>query len=85
MASSAKVAQKGEAAGAAAIVVEGADAGGHLGFSKGHEFRKTIDILKEVVQTVKIPVIAAGGILPAPILCKCCAPAPSAFKWQPVL
>lgn len=62
MASSAKVAQKGEAAGAAAIIVEGADAGGHLGFSKGHEFRKTIDILKEVVQTVKIPVIAAGGI-----------------------
>lgn len=62
MASSAKVALKGEAAGAAAIVVEGADAGGHLGFPQGHEFRKTIDILKEVVRVVKIPVIAAGGI-----------------------
>jgi NAD(P)H-dependent flavin oxidoreductase YrpB (nitropropane dioxygenase family)/3-hydroxymyristoyl/3-hydroxydecanoyl-(acyl carrier protein) dehydratase len=62
MASSAKVAKKGEDAGAAAIVVEGADAGGHLGFPHGHEFRKTIDILKEVVETVKIPIIAAGGI-----------------------
>jgi len=62
MASSVKVAQKGEAMGAAAIVVEGADAGGHLGFPKGHPFRKTIDIVKEVVKTVKIPVIAAGGI-----------------------
>ena len=62
MASSVKVAQKGEAMGAAAIVVEGAEAGGHLGFPKGHPFKKTIDIVKEVVKTVKIPVIAAGGI-----------------------
>ena len=62
MASSVKVAKKGEAMGASAIVVEGADAGGHLGFPKGHPFRKTIDIVKEVVKSVKIPVIAAGGI-----------------------
>lgn len=62
MASSVKVAKKGEAMGAAAIVVEGMDAGGHLGFPKGHPFRKTIDIVKEVVKEVKTPVIAAGGI-----------------------
>lgn len=62
MASSVKVAKKGEAMGASAIVVEGMDAGGHLGFPKGHPFRKTIDILKEVVKEVKTPVIAAGGI-----------------------
>ncbi len=62
MASSAKVAKKGEDSGAAAIVVEGCDAGGHLGFPKGHPFRKTIDIIKDVVKEVKIPVIAAGGI-----------------------
>jgi len=62
MASSVKVAQKGEQMGAAAIVVEGMDAGGHLGFPKGHEFRKTIDIVKEVVKAVKTPIIAAGGI-----------------------
>ena len=62
MASSVKVAQKGEVLGAAAIVVEGSDAGGHLGFPEGHPFRKTINIVKEVVGTVKIPVIAAGGV-----------------------
>ena len=62
MASSVRVAKKGEAMGASAIVVEGADAGGHLGFPKGHPFRKTIDIVKDVVKSVKIPVIAAGGI-----------------------
>lgn len=62
MASSLKVAKKGEAMGAVAIVIEGADAGGHLGFPKGHPFRKTIDIVKEVVKEIKIPVIAAGGI-----------------------
>jgi len=62
MASSLRVAKKGEAMGAAAIVIEGADAGGHLGFPKDHPFRKTIDIVKEVVRVVKIPLIAAGGI-----------------------
>jgi len=64
MASSVKVAKKGEAAGAAAIVIEGADAGGHLGFPPPHLLRKTIDIVKEVVaeNEVKIPIIAAGGI-----------------------
>jgi len=62
MASSVKVAKKGEAMGAAAIVVEGEEAGGHLGFPKGHPFRKTIDIVKDVVKAVRTPVIAAGGI-----------------------
>jgi len=62
MASSLKVAKKGEAMGAAAIVIEGEDAGGHLGFPKGHPFRKTIDIVKKVEKIVKIPLIAAGGV-----------------------
>jgi NAD(P)H-dependent flavin oxidoreductase YrpB (nitropropane dioxygenase family)/3-hydroxymyristoyl/3-hydroxydecanoyl-(acyl carrier protein) dehydratase len=62
IASSAKVAIKAEEAGAAAIIVEGSDAGGHLGFPEGHPFRKAIDIVKDVVKEVKIPVIAAGGI-----------------------
>ncbi len=63
MTSSVKFAHKVEAAGAAAIVIEGADAGGHLGFREGHEFRKTIDILKEIVASgVKVPLIAAGGV-----------------------
>ena len=62
MASSARVAKKAEEAGASAVIIEGSDAGGHLGFPKGHEFRKTIDIIKEAVKEVKIPLIAAGGI-----------------------
>lgn len=62
IASSVKVAQKAEALGASAVVIEGCDAGGHLGFPPPHPFRKTIDIIKEVVPVVKIPVIAAGGI-----------------------
>jgi NAD(P)H-dependent flavin oxidoreductase YrpB (nitropropane dioxygenase family)/3-hydroxymyristoyl/3-hydroxydecanoyl-(acyl carrier protein) dehydratase len=62
IASSVKVAKKAEESGASAVVVEGSDAGGHLGFPEGHPFRKTIDIVKEVVSEVNIPVIAAGGI-----------------------
>ncbi|MDD4625114.1 MAG: nitronate monooxygenase family protein [Candidatus Pacebacteria bacterium] len=62
MASSVKVAKKAEEAGASAVVIEGCDAGGHLGFPKGRPFKKTIDIVKEAVKEVKIPIIAAGGI-----------------------
>ncbi|HNY36266.1 MAG TPA: nitronate monooxygenase [Candidatus Pacearchaeota archaeon] len=62
IASSAKVAKKAEESGASAVVVEGSDAGGHLGFPEGHPFRHAIDIVKEVVKEVKIPVIAAGGV-----------------------
>ncbi len=59
-----------------AIIVEGAKAGGHLGFKAKELMSKTYqsleDIVKEVIETVKpyeetynreIPVIAAGGIL----------------------
>lgn len=56
--SSAKLAKISEKLGAAAVVVEGFEAGGHLGTD-----RPMFDILPEVVEAVKIPVIAAGGIL----------------------
>ena len=56
--SSAKLARISERLGAAAIVVEGFDAGGHLGTD-----RNVFDILPEVIEAVNIPVIAAGGIL----------------------
>lgn len=62
IASSAKVAKRAEESGASAVIIEGCDAGGHLGFPEGHPFRKAIDIVKEVVKEVKIPVIAAGGV-----------------------
>ncbi|WP_205668570.1 nitronate monooxygenase family protein [Ammoniphilus sp. CFH 90114] len=56
--SSAKFAKLAERLGAAAIVVEGHEAGGHLGTE-----RPLFDILPEVIEAVDIPVIAAGGIL----------------------
>jgi nitronate monooxygenase len=56
--SSAKLARISERLGAAAVVVEGFEAGGHLGTD-----RPMFDILPEVVEAVKIPVLAAGGIM----------------------
>ena len=56
--SSAKLARISERLGAAAVVVEGFEAGGHLGTD-----RPMFDILPEVIEAVSIPVLAAGGIL----------------------
>lgn len=56
--SSARLAKMSERLGASAVVVEGHEAGGHLGTD-----RPLFDILPEVVEAVNIPVIAAGGIL----------------------
>lgn len=56
--SSAKLAGMAEKLGAAAVVVEGKEAGGHLGTD-----RPMREILPEVCQTVSIPVIGAGGII----------------------
>ncbi|WML60195.1 nitronate monooxygenase [Neobacillus sp. PS2-9] len=56
--SSAKLAKISERLGAAAVVVEGFEAGGHLGTD-----RPMFEILPEIVDAVSIPVIAAGGIL----------------------
>lgn len=54
--SSAKLAKIAEKLGASAVVVEGTEAGGHLGTQ-----RSVKDILPEVLAAVHIPVIAAGG------------------------
>jgi NAD(P)H-dependent flavin oxidoreductase YrpB (nitropropane dioxygenase family) len=56
--SSAKLASIAEKQGASAVVAEGAEAGGHLGTDRSIE-----EILPEIVSSVKIPVIAAGGIV----------------------
>ncbi|MGE5577925.1 MAG: NAD(P)H-dependent flavin oxidoreductase [Syntrophothermus sp.] len=56
--SSARLAKVAEKLGAAAVVVEGKEAGGHLGTD-----RSVHDVLPEVVAAVDIPVIAAGGIM----------------------
>ncbi len=56
--SSSKFAQKAEAAGCDAVVAEGFEAGGH----NGREETTTMVLIPAVVNAVKIPVIAAGGI-----------------------
>lgn len=56
--SSAKLARLSEKLGAAAVIVEGHEAGGHLGTE-----RPMREILPEVKEAVKIPVIGAGGVM----------------------
>lgn len=56
--SSAKFAQKSEAAGVDAVVAEGFEAGGH----NGREETTTLCLIPEVKEKINIPLIAAGGI-----------------------
>lgn len=56
--STAKLAKISEKLGAAAVVVEGKEAGGHLGTDQSMK-----DLVPQVKQAVSIPVIAAGGIV----------------------
>src|SRR6187431_3091650 len=56
--SSSKFAKKAEEAGCDAVVAEGFEAGGH----NGREETTTMVLIPAVVNAVKIPVIAAGGI-----------------------
>ena len=53
-----KLAKISEKLGAAAVIVEGMEAGGHLGTN-----RSSREIVPEVVASVNIPVIGAGGVL----------------------
>jgi NAD(P)H-dependent flavin oxidoreductase YrpB (nitropropane dioxygenase family) len=55
---SVRVAKLAERFGAAAVVVEGVEAGGHLGTD-----RLMLDLLPEIVEAVDIPVIGAGGVV----------------------
>ncbi|MGI6034709.1 MAG: NAD(P)H-dependent flavin oxidoreductase [Limnochordia bacterium] len=55
--SSSRLAKLAERLGAAAVVVEGEEAGGHLGTD-----RPLAEILPEVTSAVNIPIIAAGGL-----------------------
>ncbi|TDX52094.1 NAD(P)H-dependent flavin oxidoreductase [Orenia marismortui] len=56
--SSVKLAKISEKMGASAIIVEGKEAGGHLGTDKAMK-----PLVEKIVKAVKIPVIAAGGII----------------------
>jgi len=57
--SSSRFAKKAEAAGCDAVVAEGFEAGGH----NGREETTTMVLVPAVADAVKIPVIAAGGIV----------------------
>ena len=52
-----RLAKKVENAGAVAIVVEGMEAGGHIGT------QTTMALLTNIIPQIKIPVVAAGGIV----------------------
>lgn len=56
--SSVKLAKISEMLGASAIVVEGKEAGGHLGTDLSMR-----EIVPDIAKAVKIPVIAAGGVI----------------------
>ena len=56
--SSVKLAKISQRLGAAAIVVEGKEAGGHLGTSTSIR-----ELIPDIAKAVDIPVVAAGGVL----------------------
>jgi len=56
--STAKLAHLSEKLGAAAVIVEGKEAGGHLG-----TLQSMREIVPQVKKAVKIPVIGAGGVI----------------------
>ncbi len=53
-----RVARLAEKFGAAAVVVEGVEAGGHLGTDQ-----PMLELLPEIIESVDIPVIGAGGVV----------------------
>jgi NAD(P)H-dependent flavin oxidoreductase YrpB (nitropropane dioxygenase family) len=56
--SSVKLAKISESLGASAVIVEGKEAGGHLGTDKSMR-----EILPDIKKAVNIPVIGAGGVI----------------------
>lgn len=63
--SSVKAAKLAQKMGASALIVEGKEAGGHLGTD-----RSIKDIVREILQMAKVPVIAAGGIVDGTDICQ---------------
>jgi len=65
--SSSKFAVKAQNAGVDAIIAEGFEAGGH----NGREETTTLCLIPEVVKSVSIPVVAAGGIASGKAMLAC--------------
>ncbi len=64
-----KQARKAEECGCDAVVAEGFEAGGH----NGTDELTTLVLVPQVVDAIKIPVIAAGGIADGRTMFACCA------------
>jgi nitronate monooxygenase len=54
-----------EAQGVDAVIAQGAEAGGHRGMFLSEDLTGTFALTPQVVQAVRVPVIAAGGIADA--------------------
>lgn len=65
MVSSVKAAKISEKLGASAVVVEGREAGGHLGTDQSVR-----TILPDIVKAVKIPALGAGGVVSGEDICE---------------
>jgi enoyl-[acyl-carrier protein] reductase II len=74
--SSPELAKKCEAAGVDAIIAEGFEAGGH----NGRDEITTLALIPQVVASVNIPVIAAGGIASGQAILACLALGASAVQ-----
>ena len=75
--SSLKLAKVSQKLGASAVIVEGGNAGGHLGTDKA-----SWDIVSEIKNTINIPVIAAGGVINSlKMLRRCSLVVLTAFRW----
>ncbi|MBW2979858.1 nitronate monooxygenase [Candidatus Woesearchaeota archaeon] len=61
--SSSRLAEYAESLGAAGLIIMGSDAGGHIGFPEQKEMKTTEQLISLIRNKVKIPLIAAGGLV----------------------
>ena len=73
---SVKLAKKMEALGVDGIIVEGTEAGGHVGVTT------TMTLVPQVVDAVNIPVLAAGGIADGRGMAAAFALGAVGYKWE---
>jgi enoyl-[acyl-carrier protein] reductase II len=73
--------KKAEEAGCDAVVAEGFEAGGH----NGREETTTMVLIPSVVNAVKLPVLAAGGIVNGRQMLAAMVMGAEGYKWEVAL